>query len=294
MAVQEISRRAFLARTAAAAGAGYVLSGSSPAEAFPLALPVGIQSYDLTKRLTEDLDGTLRALAQDGFQWIDWLAAGRTNVPALAAMPAKDVRTLFAAAGLATYNVHVTWNDLHAGYDKTIEVIHAFEATSVVCTTVPAALGRNLKTADGWKWHADDLNAIGERTKRDGVLTGYHTHPVEFTDVEGVVPFDLLLKTDPAIVKMLLDVGACAVAGKDPVAYLTKYPDHYFSIHAKDVKDGRLGVAVGEGVLDWKKVFAAAKRANLRHYAVETGASDAEVMAKSKQSIDYLRALPLV
>lgn len=223
MSVHEISRRAFLARTAAVAGAGYVLSGSSPAEAFPLALPIGIQSYDLTKRLTEDLDGTLRALAQDGFQWIDWLAAGRTNVPALAAMPAKDVRTLFAAAGLATYNVHATWNDLHAGYDKTIEVIHAFEATSVVCTTAPAASGWNLKTA-----------------------------------------------------------------------YLTKYPDHYFSIHAKDVKDGRLGVAVGEGVLDWKKVFAAAKRANLRHYAVETGASDADVMAKSKQSIDYLRALPPV
>jgi sugar phosphate isomerase/epimerase len=287
----EISRRTFLARTSAVAGAGYVLSSASPAAAFPLALPLGIQSYDLTKRLTEDLNGTLRTLKQNGYQWIDFLAVGRTNVPALAAMPAKDVHKLFADHGLATHNVHVTWADLHDGYAKTIEAVHAHEATSVVCTTVPASQGHNLKTADGWKWHADDLNAIGERTKKDGVLAGYHTHPVEFTDVEGVTPFDLLLKTDPSIVKMLLDVGACAVAGKDPVAYLTKYPDHYFSIHAKDVKDGKLGVAVGEGILDWKKVFAAAKGAKLRHYVVETGATDAEVLEKTKMSIDYLRAM---
>ena len=187
----------------------------------------------------------------------------------------------------ASYNVHFTWADLHEGYSKTIQAIHDFEATSVVCTTAP---GRN-KTADDWKWHADELNALGERTKRDGVLTGYHTHPIEFTDVEGVVPFDLLLKTDPGLVRMQLDVGACAVAGKDPVAYLTRYRDHYFSIHVKDVKDGKLGVAVGEGILDWKKIFAAARQANLRHYVVETGASDDVVMEKTRRSIDFLRGL---
>jgi sugar phosphate isomerase/epimerase len=90
-------------------------------------------------------------------------------------------------------------------------------------------------------------------------------------------------------VKLQIDVGACAVAGKDPVAYLTRYPGHYYSIHVKDVKGGKLGVAVGEGVLDWKKLFAAAGNAGLRHYCVETGASDDVVMEKTRRSIDFLR-----
>jgi sugar phosphate isomerase/epimerase len=288
MRISEISRRTFLGRTAVV-GAAAFFCGARAGEAFPLPLPIGIQSYDLTNRLREDLNGTLRALATDGFQWIDWLAMGRGTVPALSAMAATDVHTLFASFGLASHNVHVTWADLHADYGRAIEVAHAFEATSVVCST--PAPGRDYKTADDWKWHADALNAVGERTKRDGLLTGYHTQPAQFMDVDGVVPFDLLLKTDPSVVKMQLDVGACALAGKDPVAYLANYPDHYYSIHAKDVKDGHLGVAVGEGRQDWKRIFAAAQKARLRHYVVETGATDAEVMAKSKQSIDFLRGL---
>jgi sugar phosphate isomerase/epimerase len=282
--MDRISRRTFLRHAASATGVAVVASASRT-EAFPLALPIGIQAFDLTDRLRGDFDGTLKTLAGYGYQWMDWLAGGRTTVPPLKGVLAKEVRKRFAAAGLATYNVHYTWADLHEDYDRTIREIHDYEATSVGCTTAP---GRN-KTADDWKWHADELNALGEKTKREGILTGYHPHPLEFTEVEGVIPFDLLLKTDPAVVKLQIDVGACAVAGKDPVAYLTRYPGHYYSIHVKDVKAGKLGVAVGEGVLDWKKLFAAAGNAGLRHYCVETGASDDVVMEKTRRSIDFLR-----
>jgi sugar phosphate isomerase/epimerase len=280
-----ISRRTFLAQTAAAVGAADAASVQS-VDAFPLELPIGIQSYDLTGRLEADFSGTLETLAGYGYQWVDWLAGGRTTVPSVARKPAKEVRKMFGDAGLATYNVHFTWADLHEGWDKTIREIQDYQATSVGCTTAP---GRN-KTADDWKWHAEGLNALGEKTKREGVLTGYHPHPLEFTEVEGVIPWDLLLQTDPSVVKMQIDVGACAVAGKDPERYIAKYPGHYYSIHIKDVRDGKLGVAVGEGVLDWRKILTAAKHAGLRHYCVETGSSDDVVMQKTKKSIDYLRS----
>jgi sugar phosphate isomerase/epimerase len=90
---------------------------------------------------------------------------------------------------------------------------------------------------------------------------------------------------------MQLDVGSVVVAGKDPIAYMEKYPDHYFSIHAKDVRDGKIGIAVGEGTLDWKKIFAAAKALPLQNYVVETGAGAGVVMEKLKQSVVYLRDL---
>ena len=94
--MNSVTRRTFLTRSASVAGAACLaLDGG----AFPLSLPIGIQSFDLTNRLRADFDGTLKTLAGYGFQWIDWLAGGRTTVPAVAAMPAREVHQRFVAAG---------------------------------------------------------------------------------------------------------------------------------------------------------------------------------------------------
>ncbi|HMJ60727.1 MAG TPA: hypothetical protein VK493_03150, partial [Bryobacteraceae bacterium] len=125
-------------------------------------------------------------------------------------------------------------------------------------------------------------------------LTGYHNHPTEFKEVDGAIPFDLLLAgTDTALVKFQLDIGSVAVAGKEPIAYLKKYPDRYFSIHVKDMREGKIGLAVGEGTLDWKTILTAAKPLPLQNYAVETGAHAADVMEKLRLSAVYLRDLAL-
>jgi sugar phosphate isomerase/epimerase len=270
------SRRRFLIQGAAAITSARV-------NAFPLDLPLGFQSYDINDTLGKDFDGACRTLAGYGYQLIDyvWLGGNARMPPAVTAKTGKDVRQSFDAAGLACQNCHFSWAELHEDYGKTIEIAHALGLKSAVCQSLPS----QTKTADGWKWHADRLNELGEKTKRDGILTGYHNHPVEFTEVEGVIPFNLLVNgTDPTLVKMQLDIGGVAVAGKDPIAYLTKYPGHYFSIHAKDVRDGKIGIAVGEGTLDWKKIFAAAKTLPLQNYVVETGAAPARSWKSSDRA----------
>jgi sugar phosphate isomerase/epimerase len=278
-----ISRRQFL--TGSAIG---VAAGSFPARAFPLDLPLGFQSYDVNAELSRDFGGACRTLAGYGYQLIDyvWMAHSTAVSPSVQAMTAKDARGAFDAAGLGCRNCHFSWAELHDGYAETVGIAHTLGLKSVVCQS----LSSQTKSADGWRWHADQLNALGEKTKRDGLLTGYHNHPLEFTDIEGVVPFDLLLQgTDPKLVRMQLDVGSVAAAGKDPLAYLEKYPDRYFSIHIKDTRDGRIGLAVGEGSLDWKKIFAAAKKAPLQNYVVETGARPDVVMDKLRQSVVFLK-----
>src|SRR5262249_61920046 len=120
----------------------------------------------------------------------------------------------------------------------------------------------------------------------------------EFRPIEGgdgLNPFDVLLQnTDPAVVKFQIDVGNMAQAGGDPIAYLTKYPTRYYSMHAKDIgPDGRIGVAVGEGKQDWKKIFSLARAANIHNYDVETGAPADVVMDKLKASADFLRDFKL-
>ena len=84
-----ISRRTLLSQ-AAMASVAYLGSSPGSLEAFPLILPLGIQSFDLTGPLNNDFDGTLSTLASYGYQWVDWLAGGRNTVRSIAAMPAKD------------------------------------------------------------------------------------------------------------------------------------------------------------------------------------------------------------
>ncbi|HEY2012287.1 MAG TPA: sugar phosphate isomerase/epimerase [Bryobacteraceae bacterium] len=282
--MNEISRRQFL--TTCAAG---VAAAGLPLRAFPLNLPLGFQSFDVNRALSADFEGTCRTLAGYGYQLIDYVWLGHNaNMPSVSAMTAKDIRRAFDSGGLKCRNCHFSWAELHDDYDKTIEIAHTLGLDSVICQSMSS----KAKSADGWKWHADQLNALGEKTKREGILTGYHNHPVEFVEIDGAIPFDLLLQgTDAKLVQMQLDVGSAAVSGKDPIAYLEKYPDRYFSIHAKDVRDGKIGIAVGEGTLDWNKIFAAARKAPLRNYDVETGARPDVVMDKLRQSAEFLRNL---
>ena len=48
---------------------------------------------------------------------------------------------------------------------------------------------------------------------------------------------------------------------------------------------------MGEGDLDWKKIFPALAKTKVRNYAVETGAKPDQMLAKYKASIDFIRSL---
>lgn len=279
------SRRTFLAQAITA-----VAATSPTAHAFPLNLPLGFQSFDLNTAFKEDFQAALNRVASLGYQWIDyvWMGGNPGTSPVLAAMSAKDVRKAFDAAQLTCPNCHYSWKSLHDDYDKTIAIAHELGNKTLVCQSLNA----NTKTADGWKWHAEGLAELSLKTKKDGILTGYHNHPTEFREVEGKLPFEILAAgTDHTLVKFQLDLGSVAVAGHDPIQVMQQYKGRLFSIHAKEVKDGRAGLALGEGTLDWKALFAEARNQSLMNYAVETGAKADVVWDKLKKSLDYLREM---
>ena len=279
-----ISRREFLERSSTlVAGASAILAVAPRAYGYPLDGVMGFQGYDPRQQLAKDYEGTLRTLAGYGYKAIDMVAGPQSK-------PAQELRQILDSVGMICHNCHFSFKALHEGYGGTIDIARTLGLKSMVCQ----ASGK-ITTADGWKKMADDLNALGARTKQDGLLTGYHNHPLEFIDVEGQVPWDLLVKgTDPELVKFQIDVGSAADAGKDPIEYLTKYPTHYYSLHARDARGKEAGLATGEGTLDWKKIFTLAKAANIHNYDVETGAAPDQVMEKLRLSAEFLRSFPAI
>src|SRR5215831_17819971 len=137
----------------------------------------------------------------------------------------------------------------------------------------------NGLTLDDWKWNAEQFNKVGEQVKKAGLQLAYHNHNFEWRRYGDVVAYNEFLRlTDAGLVKLELDCGWATVAGQDPAAYLKKYPERYSLLHIKDFRKGftprttlmgkdpgaPVGTELGQGVIDYRGVFAAAQKAQIR------------------------------
>jgi len=255
----------------------YFPSGAWPLNANPLNLPIGFQAYDARKALIKDFDGAWRTLAGYGFQTVDLVSFagyGYENSP-LSIMSARQILRSMNAAGISCENCQFEYDELHNTYEKKISFSHELGLKNIICAP---AMSRT-KTADDWKCQAGQLNALGEKMKRDGFQLGYHNHEIEFIPVDGAMPYEILMRdTDPKLVKFQIDVGNLTFAGQDAVTWLTRYPSRYFSMHAKDFSPGKMSVPVGQGIIDWKKVFGAAKAARVENYFAECSSYGARTL----------------
>jgi hypothetical protein len=118
------------------------------------------------------------------------------------------------------------------------------------------------------------------------VQIGFHNHDIEFTKIDGTLIYDKLTSVlDPKLVKMQYQV-AVGRLGFDAPTVFEKYPGRFISLHLQDWSPAdKEMVAIGKGAVDWKKLFAAAKKAGVKNYFVEV---DPEMM---KDSIDFLKGL---
>jgi sugar phosphate isomerase/epimerase len=302
-----ISRRKFMKT-----GAGGIVTATllanrvQPLSANPLGLPVGLQLYTVKAELAKDFDGTLHKVAAIGYREVE--AAGYYKKSAV------DFRKSIEGAGLNLPAGHYSLQDLLDGTDAKLTFAHELGLKYVICSfPFVANPGRFHAekyyeeisagiTLDDWKWNADQFNRVGEQVKKAGMKFGYHNHHLEFRKLNGVLVYDELLRlTDPNLVKMEMDCGWVASAGYDPAAYLEKYPQRYELLHVKDIKpappategEGAASTELGRGTIDWKKVFAAAKKASIKHYFVEQEDpfTDMPVMDAIKVDYDYISKL---
>jgi sugar phosphate isomerase/epimerase len=286
------SRRDFLQMTAAA-GAGAFLAAPF-AEADPLGMPIGFQGYDARFVLIKDWDqgwATMRGMGFTAVDLVSFKGYGYEKSP-LADVPAQQIRKKLDAIGMRCDNCQFYYAELHGAFEEKVAFSRELRIRNIIC----APESSRMKTAEDWKWQAQQLNELGVKVKKAGFRLGYHNHDQEFLPVDGTVPYDILMQeTDPALVSFQIDVGNLTFAGADALAYLRKYPKRYFSMHAKDYRPGKTSVPVGMGVLPWKQIFQAAQHTPIENYYAEVAAYGAGTLhgvpanAWPTDSIDQLR-----
>ncbi|MGD1022871.1 MAG: TIM barrel protein [Candidatus Sulfotelmatobacter sp.] len=297
-----ISRRSFL-KTASASAACAALWNSTPrllANAF--GLPLALQLYSVRDVLPKDYDGTLHQLAALGYREVE--AAGFFgHTPA-------EVKQSMDGAGLHCVSAHYSLKDLLPKVDETIQFGKDLGLSYIVCASpmlkdpsrvkdAGSRAARESMTLDDWRWNADQFNRIGEKVNAAGMRFAYHNHTPEFRSENGVVFYDELLRqTDPATVTMELDCGWAVVAGQKPADLLSRNPTRFSMLHVKDFKmtptstpsDHPPSTEMGHGNIDYRPIFEAAKKADIKHAFVEQEEFDMPQMEALKIDADYMRA----
>jgi sugar phosphate isomerase/epimerase len=277
MSTHSLSRRAFLAMSAMLPLSLRAFAATS--------IPVGLELYSVRNALKDDLMGTVRTVAQMGYQCVEFYAPYFD----WSESQTKDMKKLLDDTGVRCFSTHnsnsyFTAENLKKARDKNLILGSKY----VIMSSSDPKPG-----LDGWKEVADTLNSAADQLESSGLKTGYHNHEREFTPVEGKRPIEILAKDTKPSVALQFDVGTCVKAGSDPIAWIRANPGRIKSMHCKDWAPGPdkgYTVLFGESSTDWKGIFAAAESVGgIEYYLIEQEGSRFSEFDTARKCLETFR-----
>ncbi len=277
--------------------AAIALSRDYPVFGNPYNLPIGLQLYTVRDHIEKDLPGTLAQVAAIGYGEVE--VGGSFNY--YGRKPA-ELRAMLNKDGLSPISTHYTEEQLKS--DRLPKHIADAKDCGITYLVLASLDDKDRETLDAIKRDAEWFNKLGETIHRAGCQFNYHGHNFDYATVQGggVIYDELIRRTDPKFVNFELDCFWCVRAGKDPVDYFNRFPGRFPQLHIKDLKRGyppttgedfRKGAftEVGQGVIDWKRIFRAAPKGGMKHYYVEQDECDRDSLESAKMSYTYLHNL---
>jgi sugar phosphate isomerase/epimerase len=282
MNMPAISRRNLL-QSAPIAG---FLAAARNLTAGPLGMPIGCQTYPVRTMIGQDFPGALKQLAEAGFQAIELCSPvgyADSGFGVIAKYKGVELRKMLGDLGLTCISSHFDIKELRGNQAGRIAWAKDIGLTQMI---VPSLGGPRNPTMDDVKRAADEYNRMGEQAAKAGIQQALHNENFELTTVDGRRTYDILLELlDPKLVKFQFQCSTIS-RGYDAAEYFMKYPGRFLSMHVQDWSfETKRQMAVGQGSLDWKKIFTAAKTGGISNYYVEMN------LDMMKASVPYLRNL---
>lgn len=250
-----------------------------------------VQLYSVRDAVGKNLEATLERLRTIGY---DRLELYGYNGTFFGKTPA-EFKTILANTGMKAVSSHhisglafKSKGSLTDGWDKAVEDINYLDTKFMGCSY----LFPNERTPEIYAALPELLNKSGEKTKAAGIQFFYHNHDFEFEKYQDTLVMDFLLNNTKAdLVKVELDLYWISKAGQDPIKYFEKYPGRFPLWHVKDMEAGSGDITeVGNGKIDFDRIFAAREKAGLNTWFVEQDVSKGDMFESLKKSYDYLEA----
>ncbi|MCY3018913.1 MAG: sugar phosphate isomerase/epimerase [Planctomycetota bacterium] len=223
-------------------------------------IPIGVQLYSVREDCKKDLPGTLKAIAKMGYVAVEF--AGYYGYSA------ADLRKLLDENKLKCCGTHTGLDTL--ADDKlqaTIEFNKTIGNRYLIVPWIPEEL---RKTKADWQKIAQRFNELAAKVRPHHMSVGYHNHHVEFSPLEGEMPWDTFFSTAKPEVIMQVDTGNCMHGNGDPVPFVSKYPGRAITVHLKEYSKTNDKALIGEGDVKWAEFFTLCETVGkTRWYIVE-------------------------
>ena len=277
------TRRKFLSDTGTLAMGSLMLSSYTSTS--KKVKNAGVQLYTFRTEMLADARGTLKLIADLGIQQIE---TARSEKGHYYGLTAKEMKQVCKDLGMTLRSGHV---QLDKNWQQTMNEAAESGQEYLICSSMPS----NGQTVDNYKKVADLFNKAGEECKKLNIKFGYHNHEYEFESDQGQVLYDVLLNhTDPALVKMELDLGWVIVAGKSPMDYFMNYNGRFPLWHLKDMNIAKKqSTEFGKGSLDIVQLLRNSKVAGMKYFFIEQEDYTSTPFESMKENMTYLQHLDL-
>ena len=247
------------AGAAITAGAMSALPGTASAGGGhrPLRVPkdkISIQLYTLRNLFEADLEGTMSALADIGYRKVEMAGTyGRSAAEFRRILDANHIRATSSHVGIDGIDLDQAIADARTLGNR--RVVHPYS---------------NYPTIAEWRDFTARLEAAGKVFRRAGIPLGYHNHNHEFIAIDGVKPYDVITRgTSRRDVYLEMDLYWVVTGEQDPVKVFFQNAGRVKQFHVKDRKPDGGFADLGEGTIDFPRIFRATHPLEVDEYIVE-------------------------
>jgi sugar phosphate isomerase/epimerase len=244
---------------------------------------VGVQLYSIREDMRKDPQGTLNALAEMGYKYVEHANyIGRKFY----GWEAKEFKKRLDDLGMKMPSGHTVMGKLHWDdakndftdlWKNTVEDAAIMGQELVISPSIDMGIrkDKNLLLK-----YMDIFNKSGELCQKSGMRFGYHNHDFEFSEkLEGELLYDIMLNnTDPTLVAQQLDIGNMINGGGVPAEVMKKFPGRFVSMHVKDEVPSSAGhekfestvLGKGSGQIDVQALVKLGdKEGGTKHFIIE-------------------------
>ncbi len=257
---------------------------------------IGLQLYTVRDAMSKDPVAALAKVAKVGYTSVE--GATYTGDEKFYGMSGAELSKVLKDNGLIMPSCHYRLGEdgpnmngtILNDWNKAVDDAAAMNIKYMVCAWLSPKERGNL---DHYKKISGDLNTAGEICKKAGIQLCYHNHDFEFIQEDGKYPYETILaNTDKKLVKMEMDMYWVTKAKQDPIALINEHPGRFPLWHIKDMnnKPDQLFTEVGNGIIDFKKIFKEANKAGLKYFFVEQDVCPGDPFDSITKSITYIKA----
>ena len=263
---------------------------------------VGIQLYSVRDHMEKDFYGTLKAVKEAGFDYVEF--AGFFGYSA------EQIRAMLDELGLECISVH----EVAATYlDNGKQAVDFLNIIGAKYSAIPWYQIEKLK--GDFAGTIETFKKVSDILAEGGVRLAYHNHDFEFQKIDGEYILDKIYADMDG--KLEGEVDTCWVhyAGVDPAEFLLKYKGEMNLLHLKDFECEKLASGpvyalinndesetndkqatgfkfkpLGEGRQDFAKILKAAEDVGIEYVIYEMDDSyEQDSLDAAAQSRKYLK-----